>query len=206
MKRNIFCQYTKQLLGGCLIFFVQSCGTSSIVIEGQYPSPNVTKIPLSIGVIYPHELIDFNYVEYSEIGEEEYRVQSGQSHRDLFDALLPSMFERVVVLDSIESAVSQEVDIVFLPAIEEFQLALPSKTKLDVFEVWVKYNLRISDSEGEGIADWILTSYGKTPTRTMRSVENSINQAAVVALRDFASSFTLGFSQVPEIRQWLSQR
>ena len=206
MKRNIFCQYTKQLLGGCLIFFVQSCGTSSIVIEGQYPSPNVTKIPLSIGVIYPQELIDFNYVEYSEIGEEEYRVQSGQSHRDLFDALLPSMFERVVVLDSIESAASQEVDIVFLPAIEEFQLALPSKTKLDVFEVWVKYNLRISDSEGEGIADWILTSYGKTPTRTMRSVENSINQAAVVALRDFASSFTLGFSQVPEIRQWLSQR
>lgn len=206
MKRNNFCQYTKQLLGGCLIFFVQSCGTSSIVIEGQYPSPNVTKIPLSIGVIYPHELIDFNYVEYSEIGEEEYRVQSGQSHRDLFDTLLPSMFERVVVLDSIESAASQEVDIVFLPAIEEFQLALPSKTKLDVFEVWVKYNLRISDSEGEGIADWILTSYGKTPTRTMRSVENSINQAAVVALRDFASSFTLGFSQVPEIRQWLSQR
>ena len=206
MKRNIFCQYTKQLLGGCLIFFVQSCGTSSIVIEGQYPSPNVTKIPLSIGVIYPQELIDFNYVEYSEIGEEEYRVQSGQSHRDLFDALLPSMFEKVVVLDSIESAVSQEVDIVFLPAIEEFQLALPSKTKLDVFEVWVKYNLRISDSEGEGIADWILTSYGKTPTRTMRSVENSINQAAVVALRDFASSFTLGFSQVPEIRQCLSQR
>ena len=206
MKRNIFCQYTKQQLGGCLIFFVQSCGTSSIVIEGQYPSPNVTKIPLSIGVIYPHELIDFNYVEYSEIGEEEYRVQSGQSHRDLFDTLLPSMFERVVVLDSIESAVSQEVDIVFLPAIEEFQLALPSKTKLDVFEVWVKYNLRISDSEGKGIADWILTSYGKTPTRTMRSVENSINQAAVVALRDFASSFTLGFSQVPEIRQWLSQR
>ena len=206
MKRNNFCQYTKQLLGGFLIFFVQSCGTSSIVIEGQYPSPNVTKIPLSIGVIYPQELIDFNYVEYSEIGEEEYRVQSGQSHRDLFDALLPSMFERVVVLDSIESAVSQEVDIVFLPAIEEFQLALPSKTKLDVFEVWVKYNLRISDSEGEGIADWILTSYGKTPTRTMRSVENSINQAAVVALRDFASSFTLGFSQVPEIRQWLSQR
>jgi len=206
VKRNIFCQYTKQLLGGCLIFFVQSCGTSNIVIEGQYPSPNVTKIPLSIGVIYPQELIDFNYVEYSEIGEEEYRVQSGQSHRDLFDALLPSMFEKVVVLDSIESAVSQEVDIVFLPAIEEFQLALPSKTKLDVFEVWVKYNLRISDSEGEGIADWILTSYGKTPTRTMRSVENSINQAAVVALRDFASSFTLGFSQVPEIRQWLSQR
>ena len=98
------------------------------------------------------------------------------------------------------------MDIVFLPATEEFQLALPSKTKLDVFEVWVKYNLRISDSEGEGIADWILTSYGKTPTRTMRSVENSINQAAVVALRDFASSFTLGFSQVPEIRQWLSQR
>lgn len=206
MKTDFFFQHIKSTIVGLLILLVQGCGTSNIVIEGQYPSPNVNKIPLSIGVVYAQELIDFNYVEYSEIGEEEYSIKSGQSHRDLFDALLPSMFERVVVLDSVESAASQEVDIVFLPRIEEFQLALPAKTKLDVFEVWIKYNLRINDSEGNGIADWILTSYGKTPTRSMRSVENSINQAAVVALRDFASSFALGFAQVPEIRLWLSQR
>ncbi|MDA9611728.1 hypothetical protein N9S63_00410 [OM182 bacterium] len=206
MKTDFFFQHIKNTIVGLLILLVQGCGTSNIVIEGQYPSPNVNKIPLSIGVVYAQELIDFNYVEYSEIGEEEYSIKSGQSHRDLFDALLPSMFERVVVLDSVESAASQEVDIVFLPSIEEFQLALPAKTKLDVFEVWIKYNLRINDSEGNGIADWILTSYGKTPTRSMRSVENSINQAAVVALRDFASSFALGFAQVPEIRLWLSQR
>ena len=206
MKKNFFFQHIRRMLGVLSIALVQSCGTSSIVIEGQYPSPNVNKIPLSIGVVYAQELINFNYVEYSEIGEEEYSIKSGQSHRDLFDALLPSMFERVVVLDSVESAASQEVDIIFLPGIEDFQLALPAKTKLDVFEVWIKYNLRISDSEGNGIADWILTSYGKTPTRSMRSVESLINQASVVALRDFASSFSLGFSQVPEIRQWLSQR
>jgi hypothetical protein len=206
VKTDFFFQHIKSTIVGLLILLVQGCGTSNIVIEGQYPSPNVNKIPLSIGVVYAQELIDFNYVEYSEIGEEEYSIKSGQSHRDLFDALLPSMFERVVVLDSVESAASQEVDIVFLPSIEEFQLALPAKTKLDVFEVWIKYNLRINDSEGNGIADWILTSYGKTPTRSMRSVENSINQAAVVALRDFASSFALGFAQVPEIRLWLSQR
>tara|TARA_B100001059_G_scaffold146935_1_gene146769 strand:- start:16387 stop:17007 length:621 start_codon:yes stop_codon:yes gene_type:complete len=206
VNENFFFKHIKRTLGVLSIILVQSCGTSSIVIEGQFPSPNVNKIPLSIGVVYAQELINFNYVEYSEIGEEEYSIKSGQSHRELFDALLPSMFEQVVVLDSAESAASQEVDIIFLPVIEEFQLALPNKTKLDVFEVWIKYNLRISDTEGNGIADWILTSYGKTPTRSMRSVENSINQAAVIALRDFASSFSLGFSQVPEIRQWLSQR
>ncbi|MEC9223913.1 MAG: hypothetical protein VYE56_08480, partial [Pseudomonadota bacterium] len=99
---------------------------------------------------------------------------------------------------------AEGVDAVFAPAIEEFQLALPAKTKLDVYEVWIKYNMRLLTAEGDYIADWILTSYGKTPTETFRSVADGINEAAVVALRDLASSFSLSFGQVPEVRDWLS--
>lgn len=96
------------------------------------------------------------------------------------------------------------VDAIFAPLIEEFQLALPSKTKLDVYEVWIKYNMRLMAADGEYIADWVLTSYGKTPTESMRSAESAINDAAVVALRDLASSFSLSFTQVPEVRDWLN--
>ena len=181
-----------------------SCGVSNVTIEGSFPTPNISKLPLSVAVYYDDALRDFSYLEYSETGQEEFNIASGQSHIQLFNAILPAMFDSVIVVDSMEEAEASGVDAVFMPLIEEFQLALPEKTKLDVYEVWVKYNMRLVAANGDYIADWVLTSYGKTPTETFRSVEAGINEAAVVALRDLASSFSLTFSQVPEVNDWLA--
>lgn len=181
-----------------------ACGVNNVVIEGDFPTPNINKLPLSVAVYYDAALTEFAYIEYSETGTEEYNIASGQSHVDLFNAVLPAMFDDVVVVGTIEEAEALGVDAVFAPIIEEFQLALPAKTKLDVYEVWIKYNMRLMTPEGGYIADWVLTSYGKTPTESMRSAENAINEAAIVALRDLASSFSLSFTQVPEVRDWLN--
>jgi hypothetical protein len=116
------------------------------------------------------------------------------------------MFNSVVTVDSVEEAQARGVDAIFVPAIDEFQLALPNKTKLDVFEVWIRYNMRLLAEDGAPIADWVLTSYGKTPTENLRGTTTAINEAAVVALRDLASSFSLSFGQVPEVRDWLAAR
>ena len=198
----------KAILSRLTILFLTglltACGTSNVVIEGNFPTPNINKMPLSVAVYYDDSLREFAYMEYSETGREEINIESGLSHIQLFNAVLPAMFDQVVNVNSLEDAVSQNVDAVFAPAIEEFQLALPAKTKLDVYEVWIKYNMRLFTSEGDYIADWVLTSYGKTPTETFRSVEDGINEAAVVALRDLASSFSLSFAQIPEVRDWLS--
>lgn len=187
-----------------LIAALASCGVSNVVIQGSFPTPNINKLPVSVAVYYDDALREFSYMEYSETGREEFNIESGLSHIALFNAVLPAMFDRVVFIDSMEQALAQGVDAVFAPAIEEFQLALPAKTKLDVYEVWIKYNMRLLTAEGDYIADWVLTSYGKTPTETFRSTEAAINDAAVVALRDLASSFSLSFSQVPEVRDWLN--
>tara|TARA_B100000959_G_C14954797_1_gene613236 strand:+ start:333 stop:944 length:612 start_codon:yes stop_codon:yes gene_type:complete len=181
-----------------------SCSARNVVISGTYPTPNVSKLPISMAVYYDDALKEFAYMEYSETGREEFNIESGISHIALFSAVLPAMFDRVIFIDSMEDAQTSGVDAVFTPAIEEFQLALPAKTKLDVFEVWIKYNMRLLTAEGEYIADWVLTSYGKTPAENFRSVENAINEAAVVALRDLASSFTFSFTQVPDVRDWLA--
>jgi len=183
---------------------LSGCGASNVVIEGSFPTPNINKIPVAVAVYYDDALREFSYLEYSETGQEEFNIESGQSHIELFNAVLPAMFDRVIVVDNLEDARAEGVDAVFAPAIEEFQLALPAKTKLDVYEVWIKYNMRLLTAEGDYIADWILTSYGKTPTETFRSAADGINEAAVVALRDLASSFSLSFGQVPEVRDWLS--
>jgi len=190
----------------CLALVLSACGASSLVVKGSYPSPNIRPLPLTLGVFYDEELRDFLYVEYSEIGKEEYRIASGQTHMQLFGSILPAMFEKVVVLDTMESAVAQGVDAVFAPRIEEFQLALPQKTRLDAYEVWIKYNMRLLGPNGEYIADWVVTSYGKTPQETLRSVEAGINDATVGALRDLGSNFTLSFSSVPEVRDWLASK
>lgn len=183
---------------------LSGCGASNVVIEGSFPTPNINKIPVAVAVYYDDALREFSYLEYSETGQEEFNIESGRSHMELFNAVLPAMFDRVIVVDNLEDARAEGVDAVFAPAIEEFQLALPAKTKLDVYEVWIKYNMRLLTAEGDYIADWILTSYGKTPTETFRSAADGINEAAVVALRDLASSFSLSFGQVPEVRDWLS--
>jgi hypothetical protein len=175
-----------------------------VVISGNYPTPTVPKLPLKLAVYYEDALRDFTYTEFTERGQEEFNIQSGQSHIDLFNAILPGMFEEVVQVNSLDQARGLDVDAVFIPGIEEFQLALPYKTKLDVYEVWIKYNLRLETADGEYIADWVETSYGKTTTESFRSNEASINDAAVIALRDLASSFTLKFANVPEIRDWLA--
>ena len=183
---------------------LSGCGVSNVVIEGSFPTPNINKIPVTVAVYYDDAIRGFSYLEYSETGQEEFNIESGRSHMELFNAVLPAMFDRVIFVDNLEDARAEGVDAVFAPAIEEFQLALPAKTKLDVYEVWIKYNMRLLTAEGDYIADWILTSYGKTPTETFRSVADGINEAAVVALRDLASSFSLSFGQVPEVRDWLS--
>ena len=186
-----------------VLVVLTGCGVTNVVIDGSFPTPNINKIPVSVAVLYDDALREFAYMEYSETGQEEFNIESGLSHVQLFNAVLPAMFDRVIVVESIDDAQSQGVDAVFAPAIEEFQLALPAKTKLEVYEVWIKYNMRLLTAEGDYIADWVLTSYGKTPTQTFLSTEAAINEAAVVALRDLASSFSLSFAQVPEVRDWL---
>ena len=187
-----------------MISLMFSCGVSNLVVEGSFPTPNINKIPLTMAVYYDEALKEFSYMEYSETGREEINVESGQSHINLFNAVLPAMFDEVIEIEGFDDPKALEVDAVFAPVIEEFQLALPEKTKLEVYEVWIKYNMRIVDSSGDSLADLVVTSYGKTPTETFRSVEDGINEAAVVALRDLASSFSLNFTRIPEVQDWLN--
>ena len=201
--KNLATPILKTLLPALLL---SACGASSVVISGNFPTPNIGKLPVTLAVVYGDTLQDFTYTEYSETGQEEYHIQSGQSHIQLFDAILPAMFDRIVRVNTVEDAAGTDVDAVFVPNIEEFQLALPAKTRLDVYEVWVKYNMRLLTAEGDYLADWELTSYGKTPTATFVSTESAINDAAVVALRDLASTFALSFARVPEINDWLMSR
>jgi hypothetical protein len=188
-----------------VVLVLSACAASTINISGSYPSPLVRKIPITVGVYYPEELRNFSFIEIDDYtGKDQYIINSGESQIELFNTVLPALFENVVMLDDPQTAsTDSRIDAVFVPAIEEFQLGLPQKTKLKVYEIWMKYNMRLSDPNGEYIADWVMTAYGKSPNENFQSVDSGVKDAAVVAMRDLAASFTLGFSGIPEVNDWL---
>jgi len=195
----------KQAWLALAVMLLGGCAASTIDIVGTFPAPLVSKLPLTVGVYYDDAFASHSYIEINDnTGDDQYIINSGASQIELFNTMLPAVFEEVVLLDSIESAASHDnLDAVFSPAIEEFQVGLPQKTRLNVYEIWVKYNMRLSDTNGDYIADWVMTAYGKSPEETFQSVDAGVNDAANVALRDLAASFTLGFSSIPEVSEWL---
>ena len=188
-----------------VILLLCSCAASTINISGTYPPPLARKIPITVGVYYPEELRNFSFTEIDDYtGKDQYIINSGETQIELFNTVLPALFENVVMLEDPAAAASNsQIDAVFVPVIEEFQLGLPQKTKLKVYEIWMKYNMRLSQSNGDYIADWVMTAYGKAPNENFMSVDTGVKDAAVEAMRDLAASFTLGFSDIPEVNDWL---
>lgn len=183
-----------------------ACAASTVEVSGSYPSPTIQRIPLTLGVYYSDALRNYTYTERSQTGDDEYYVESGQTHMELFNTVLPAMFENVVLLDDPSQADAMGVDAVFMPNIDEFQLGMPQKTRLEAYEVWVQYNMRLTGTDGSYIADWVMTAYGNATVGGLSTAESGINDAAVAALRDLASNFSISFTAVPDVRDWLARR
>jgi hypothetical protein len=186
------------------VLVLNSCGTRAIVIDTDFPAPLVKKVPLTIGVIYSDEFKNHRHEEDSEVrGERDWIIETGKAQVALFDQLLNGVFEKIIILEQFPSEIPPDVDAVFSPLVEDLQIAVPKITKINVFEVWIRYNLRMFTPEGEVIADWIMSAYGKTPTRFLKSQAQAVEQATKVALRDGGANFIIGFNKVPEVRRWL---
>lgn len=193
------------LLPAGLLLLLTGCAARTISLSATYPTPLVVPLPLTIGVYYPEELRSFQYIEIDDnTGNDQYIIEAGASQIALFDTVLPVMFENVVPLDS--PTATEGVDAVFIPNVEEFQLGLPEKTRLSVYEVWLKYNMRLTQPNGDYIADWVMTAYGKSPTENFQSVDAGVQNAAEVAMRDLAATFSLGFTEFPDVKDWVQEQ
>ena len=76
---------------------------------------------------------------------------------------------------------------VLAPTIEEVQFATPKQTKLDFFEVWIRYRIRLFDTAGNLRTEWPLIGYGKVSGRNHGDEAEALNAAAIWALRDAAA-------------------
>ncbi|MEH6466149.1 MAG: hypothetical protein V7722_00845 [Porticoccus sp.] len=179
-----------------------ACSTD-ITIDGDYPSALTRQLPHHVGLVLDDTFTHYTFVSSQE---QDVTMSLGESQIELFNQIFGDMFKSATRFNTINQASTSKVNLVVVPHVEEVQLAMPFETRLNVFEVWLKYNLQVFDSEGEPIADWLMTSYGKTQSRLLTSEKEALNQATTEALRDAGVRLVIGFHRVPEIRDWLASQ
>ena len=188
------------------LLILSACDQSlTLVTKTDVPTPLLSKLPLNMGVYYDDDFRNYVYEEDSE-DRPNWAIKSGASLVDLFDRVLPSMFQNVSQVDSISADQGINIDGILAPQVEEMQFALPRETKSDLYEVWIKYKIKLLNSKGEVIADWPVTGYGKSSIEFLKSRDKGLQSAINSAFRDAGAKFALNFAKVPPIRQWLADK
>ena len=189
------------LVPALYLIALTGCSKSvSLKVDAQVPVPVVAQIPVDIGVLYEPQFRDHVYTEDTD-DRPDWKIESGSSQVALFNQVLPPMFRSVKQVSAIPTT---GVQAVLSPQIEDMQFALPYETKSDLYEVWIKYNIRLFDPEGKLIASWPVSGYGKSSEELLKSRDEGLNSAMNLALRDAGAKLALGFDKNADVRSWLA--
>ncbi|MFT4628980.1 MAG: hypothetical protein ACI9WC_000350 [Arenicella sp.] len=180
-----------------LILLLASC-TKNFQVVADIPTPLIDPIALTAQLDYSDEFKAYKFVEKSDDRSLE-SVDFGIAQVSLFDSIFGSLFD-------ISNTGTDGHDLKIEPQILDFQYAEPKETKLKLYEVWVKYRLKVSDSKNEELADWVVKGYGKTPTSMLSSHLKAFNIACNVALRDVGAQLAIGFRNQPSIKAYLTAK
>ena len=191
----------KKLTFIAITLLLVSCSGASLVVDGKYPDALTRKINASAGLLFDTDFQNYTYI--SE-GSPAISMALGAAQVEFFGQVLGDIFTQTTGVNSAHN--QSGVDLIIAPHVEEVQLLTPLESNLKIFEVWIKYNIQVFDSDGDILADWLMTSYGKTQDRFMASSEDALNEAAIVALRDAGTRLVIELPRVPEVRAWLAQQ
>jgi hypothetical protein len=181
------------------------CSTTAVEVEGSFPREAVIeRLPLAIGVHFDEAFSQFTLEEpIPQRGD--WNIAIGSAQVDMFRAVLPAMFERVVEVE--DPAGTVDLDGVLIPRVDDMQFAIPFQTKSNFFEVWIRYDLTLAEpGTGRVIASWPLTAYGRTRDAMLEGAEAALQEAAVIALRDAAAFLAIDFADTRALEPWLAEK
>ena len=191
----------KKIAGLFLIVLLAGCSSSaSVKITSSFPSVLSEPKPINASI-----LIEDSFASYVGTPNKNTTIDIGASQVDLLKSAFSGLFDNVDFVTSLDQ-VTPETDLIITPSVLEVQVTTPSDNYLNVFEVWIKYNLDIQAKDGALITNWFMPAYGKTPDSFMADKEKAIEQATVIALRDAGAKLMLDFYRIPAINDWLSRQ
>ena len=166
------------------------CGGSRIKLaDPTIPEPLIDKLPLSVVAKYPENFGHFVHEEVV-IGKEKWSIDLGRSNEILFTQLFSSMFTDYRVIPATTDPQDLGIDAYVEPSIDAFEFSVPSQSQTEEFAVWIRYRIKIFDKDGNQIANWPISAYGKSLTTTFGS-DAALRRAAVLAMRDAAALIIL---------------
>jgi hypothetical protein len=191
----------KVLLGLGLLLLLSGCSSSSsVTVDQEFPTVLAVPKPVSASIVF-----DESFSTYLAQPNEKTQIALGTAQVKLLRNAFTGLFEEVEFVSSKEQITSTN-GLVIIPSVREVQVSTPSDNYLNVFEVWIKYNLDIETADGETIDSWFMPAYGKTPDAFMASKSSAIEDAAVIALRDAGAKLMLDFYRIPAIYGWMMEQ
>ena len=197
---------TRLTLTGMLIAgLISGCAGSNVTLNAPtIPTPLIHKIPASVGLRMPANF--HNYVHEEQVyGKEEWSIDLGGSNAALFTQLFNHMFQNVIVLKDNDDPKKLPIDALVEPSIDAFEFSVPNQSKTDSFAVWIRYRIKVFDFDGNEVANWPVSAYGKSQTASVSGSE-ALQRAAILAMRDAAALMimkldeTTGISKMAELR------
>lgn len=186
---------------GLLIAALATGCTSNVKLGVEQDFPEVVAKPRDLRATL---VMDDAFRTYVADPTKNTQLQFGPAQVDLMTKAFRGLFAEVKVVSS-KAQAGSETDLVIVPSVREVQLSTPTDSYLNVYEVWIKYNLDIETADGVPIDSWFLPAYGKTPYSYMLSRTTAIEEATVIALRDAGAKLMLDFYRIPAVNGWVQR-
>lgn len=191
---------------GCVWIFIAAAGLAvsacgkKVVVETSFPEPVISELPLDAGVYYPESLANYDYIEDLP-NDIEWSITLGEANIKMFDAAFGALFGE---LESVEQPGGtgtpfDRLDVVIEPTVDAFEFSLPRQARSDQYAVWIRYNLKLYEPNGQFITNWLVSAYGQADSRLFRG-GGAMETAVVRAMRDAIANIVIGFPKEPAIK------
>jgi hypothetical protein len=181
------------------------CGSASVVVESAFPAPLVEPLPVRLGIVIGPELQNFVHAEAIP-QQATWTITLGDANVSMLRPLFNAMFLEARDISDIptQQANLGSLDGVLRPTLEKFEFDVPVGERDQFVEVWMQYRLFLYETDGEIVAEWPVTGYGKSELEGNR--EESVRRAAIVAMREAGATISTQFANQPQVSYWLEER
>ena len=180
---------------------VTACsGSAQVKIVQQFPTVVSEPRDIKAAIVF-----DQTFSTYVARPAEDISIDIGTAQVELLSNAFRGLFQQVQTVTS-RDQLSPDTELVIIPSVLQVQLSTPSDFYLNVYEVWIKYNLDMETVQGDPIDSWFMPTYGKSPNSMLASKSDAIEQATIVAIRDAGAKLQLDFLRIPSVYGWLDQQ
>ncbi|MFK8053303.1 MAG: hypothetical protein AB8F65_10050 [Woeseiaceae bacterium] len=130
---------------------------------------------------------------------ESYRIDIGEATQSMLMETFQNMFEGTAFLKSGEP-IPRVVDLLIEPSIQALEFALPSQTVTKDYAVWMKFAMKVYDSNGKIQREFPVSAYGKATAESIITGQGTaLQSAATRALRDASVLLLTKFAEKSEL-------